>query len=227
MSKTPSQSEHDRCMRLLGVSPSATAEEVKRAYRRLAHRWHPDSVAGDPARRIEAEERFKEIGAAYRYLESTLAQEERHPAAGGSPPQRPTASARVPERAQPLRRASRRNGRLNLWRLGPVCLLTAVTCGIVLYSRQGGSRDPASRVRLMRPHRIESDSDVLQIAPAAGGRQRVHSLRKGIDVTVPRDYSADQIEEAIARQRDRVRVSVTPAARARFWWRSTGVRPHD
>jgi curved DNA-binding protein len=48
---------------LLGVQRTATADEIKTAYRRLAQRLHPD-VAGDAT----AEERFKEITRAYQIL---------------------------------------------------------------------------------------------------------------------------------------------------------------
>ena len=44
---------------ILGVSPTATQEEIKKAYRKLAHQYHPD-VSKDPA----GEEKFKEIGEA-------------------------------------------------------------------------------------------------------------------------------------------------------------------
>jgi len=49
---------------VLGVPKTATPEEIKKAYRRLARRWHPDKNPGD----AEAEERFKEIQAAYDVL---------------------------------------------------------------------------------------------------------------------------------------------------------------
>lgn len=48
---------------ILGVSRSADADELKRAYRRLARKYHPD-VNKEP----EAEERFKEINRAYEVL---------------------------------------------------------------------------------------------------------------------------------------------------------------
>ncbi|WP_457598889.1 DnaJ domain-containing protein, partial [Hydrogenimonas sp.] len=47
----------------LGVSENASAEEIKRAYRKLARKYHPD-INKDP----EAEEKFKEINAAYEVL---------------------------------------------------------------------------------------------------------------------------------------------------------------
>ncbi len=47
----------------LGVSENASADEIKRAYRKLARKYHPD-INKDP----EAEEKFKEINAAYEVL---------------------------------------------------------------------------------------------------------------------------------------------------------------
>ena len=49
----------------LGVPSTATAEEIKDAYRRQAMNWHPDR---NPSNKVEAESRFKEIGYAYKVL---------------------------------------------------------------------------------------------------------------------------------------------------------------
>jgi molecular chaperone DnaJ len=49
---------------VLGVSRSASDQELKRAYRALAQRYHPDKNQSDPA----AEEKFKELGEAYSVL---------------------------------------------------------------------------------------------------------------------------------------------------------------
>ena len=50
--------------KVLGVSKSATADEIKKSYRKLARKYHPDANKGD----AKAEERFKEISEAYNVL---------------------------------------------------------------------------------------------------------------------------------------------------------------
>ena len=49
---------------VLGVPRTASQADVKKAYRKLAQRYHPDTAKGDAS----AEERFKEVSAAYEVL---------------------------------------------------------------------------------------------------------------------------------------------------------------
>jgi DnaJ-class molecular chaperone len=50
---------------ILGVPKTASAKDIKSAYRKLARKWHPDV---NPTKKKEAEEKFKEIAEAYDVL---------------------------------------------------------------------------------------------------------------------------------------------------------------
>ena len=49
---------------VLGVSEKASADEIKKAYSKLAKKYHPDANPDDPS----AAERFKDLGEAYSVL---------------------------------------------------------------------------------------------------------------------------------------------------------------
>ena len=50
---------------VLGVEKTATADEIKKAYRKLAKKYHPDANSDN---KEEAEKKFKEIAEAYEVL---------------------------------------------------------------------------------------------------------------------------------------------------------------
>jgi len=50
--------------KILGVSKNASSDEMKRAYRKLAQKYHPDKTHGNKA----AEEKFKNVSEAYKVL---------------------------------------------------------------------------------------------------------------------------------------------------------------
>ena len=54
---------------VLGVSKTATDEEIKKAYRKLAKKYHPDA---NPDNKEEAEAKFKEVNEAYETLSDHL-----------------------------------------------------------------------------------------------------------------------------------------------------------
>ena len=57
---------NDSNYRILGITPDATDEEVKKAYRKMAVQYHPDKVAtlGEDVQKA-AEEKFKAVSQAY------------------------------------------------------------------------------------------------------------------------------------------------------------------
>jgi DnaJ-class molecular chaperone len=54
---------------ILEISERATEGDIKKAYRQLALKWHPDK---NPDRKEEAEKRFKEISEAYEVLSDSM-----------------------------------------------------------------------------------------------------------------------------------------------------------
>jgi curved DNA-binding protein len=79
---------------ILGVSKNADEEEIKKAYRELAKKYHPDVNRNNPA----AEQRFKEVGEAYGILSDKQARRsydaaEQKKAAAAKEPRRQSSGA--------------------------------------------------------------------------------------------------------------------------------------
>ena len=85
---------------ILGLRPGASAAEIKRAYRKLAMRWHPDRNAHP-----KAGERFAQIRAAYERL---LSASERVATRIDEPETGPEAAAEPPPAPEPAAEASPR-----------------------------------------------------------------------------------------------------------------------
>ena len=57
--------------KILGVSPDATDEEVKKAYKQLSKKYHPDANINNPNKE-QAEEMFKNVQQAYQIIMKQL-----------------------------------------------------------------------------------------------------------------------------------------------------------
>lgn len=78
---TDSHTSRDHFYRRLDVDPEASRDEIVHAYRRLAHRAHPDTQPGDP----DAPRRFREITEAYEVLTDPSRRASYDPASAGRP----------------------------------------------------------------------------------------------------------------------------------------------
>jgi PEGA domain-containing protein/DnaJ-like protein len=58
----------EQSLRVLGLAPGATEQAIKEAYRDLVKVWHPDRFGSDARLRAKAQERLKEVNAAFAKL---------------------------------------------------------------------------------------------------------------------------------------------------------------
>ena len=68
---------------VLGVSPGASDDEIKKAYRNLSRKYHPDANINNP-NKAQAEERFKEVQQAYDQIMKEKQQGYSYDSFGGS-----------------------------------------------------------------------------------------------------------------------------------------------
>jgi preprotein translocase subunit Sec63 len=57
-----------RARAIMGVPPTVSGKKLRKRYRQLVKRWHPDRYASDPIAQIEAAARMREINDVYRIL---------------------------------------------------------------------------------------------------------------------------------------------------------------
>ncbi|MBJ6727606.1 J domain-containing protein [Geomonas sp. Red875] len=133
--------ELEHCYRVLGLSSSASPRELRRAYRNLVRSWHPDLFTHNPREQAVAQERLKEINAAYHLIQEHLAAAgpapvEPPPTAPPAPPPRPQAPphrAPSPPRAAPPPSVPAVNifPFFTAWENGLFLLLVAAVCYFV------------------------------------------------------------------------------------------------
>lgn len=119
----------DADFRTLGVDPGSELSEVKRAYRDLAKRWHPDRHHSKPFEvRALAEERFKQINEAYRRISGSR---KRRGAASEKIRNAPGAQGNCAEASGPRPRVRKTYADTRIGRIAAVFVLAVLVFGLV------------------------------------------------------------------------------------------------
>jgi hypothetical protein len=157
----------DEALNLLGLSRNATPDQLKQAYRDLVYVWHPDRFGDKPSLREKAEEKLKQINAAYAMLREVIPTGALHPRPDPQPdpptPRPPEAQSRPDPRAHPrnsdvpLRRASRPNFSLTVALM--TCLI-GLAWSIWVRSGAGNTRPDRSAVSA-KPNSFLADLSTL------------------------------------------------------------------
>ena len=74
----------ERYYKILGLSTSASEEDLKNAYRELVQVWHPDRFTHNPSLQKRAEEQLKEINSAYEAIRKHIAYTDRNAVRSGA-----------------------------------------------------------------------------------------------------------------------------------------------
>lgn len=171
--------------RIVGVPRGATADEIKRAYRRLARKHHPD-VSKDP----QAEARFKELGEAYEVLKDPVkraaydrlgadwkAGQDFHPPPEWNAGSRPSGGGFPPgdtaDFSDFFEALFGRAGRTS-------------------FHAEGDDRHARVLIDLEDAYHGATRTITLQV-PEADGRGRVSMLERKLNVTFPRGIRAGQV----------------------------------
>jgi hypothetical protein len=120
----PKINDARRWLEVLGLAPGATKQELDDAYRDLVKVWHPDRFQSDPTLRLKAQEKLRDLNAAYEGLRRS-----------GIPPPDPvpTAAPQAPAWKKGPATSETRSARWGIvWGFGSVLIATAAVVAIVL-----------------------------------------------------------------------------------------------
>jgi PEGA domain/DnaJ domain len=79
------QDQYQHALRVLGLEPGATEQAIKDAHRDLVKVWHPDRFGSDPRLRAKAQDKLKEVNAAFEQVRGYRASDFKSATESGRP----------------------------------------------------------------------------------------------------------------------------------------------
>jgi hypothetical protein len=173
-------SEARRCLALLELGPGSSFDQVRAAYRGLVRLWHPDQFEADVEHRIKAEEKLKEINAAYAWVEAHRGVLDRLEPEADESMRRPRAAPRAaPATTGP---AESEGGRRRSERLRPAWVYLGVAAGVAVAAVAFLATPSRDALRLARPAQATGfrHPDVLRAAGIDGRTHYVQAPRSRV-----------------------------------------------
>ena len=179
---------------LLGVAPSASPAEVRRAYARLAREKHPDRFT-DPTEKQNAERAFQEITAAFNALMNPRTREEHDHKRGQPTPRTPEEiAADAFERAQAALEAGQVEEAITLLRTavyqGPEKSAYHAALGRARARRPAHAREAVQsleRATQLDPRNASAFADLAVVLARQGLRLRAQKALEAARRIAPRD----------------------------------------
>ena len=168
----PTNNDARRWLEVLGLAPGATKEELDDAYKDLVKVWHPDRFQSDPTLRLKAQEKLRDLNAAYEGLKRSGI-----PPADPAPTAAPQAPAWKKGPATPETRAARWG---MVWGFSAVLVATAAVVAIVLsLGMRRGTVIPTDVVLAPTPPPRKPPREAPKSEPATAPATRRALLRAG------------------------------------------------
>jgi PEGA domain-containing protein/DnaJ-like protein len=133
---------YEQALRVLGLEPGATEQAVKDAYRDLVKVWHPDRFGSDARLREKAQDKLKEVNAAFDELRGYRAADFRSPRQSAHPREPESRVRETPIPSVPVERANPRHRSDELVLV--VCAAVIGLVGMGLFLARSRAPEPAS-----------------------------------------------------------------------------------